>query len=99
MRLLKHRKRKHPRHTWTCPPLTQERTQLPDVIKYQPRIIEYFINQSRKYGPGWTMTIPFYRFVDISKPEWIQYAQKDNFENYPKVRLGPRRSWRGVQWS
>ncbi|KAH8918493.1 cytochrome P450 [Atractiella rhizophila] len=35
-------------------------------------------------GPGFSDTVIGQRFIDVSRPDWIEYVQKTNFENYVK---------------
>ncbi|POW23498.1 hypothetical protein PSHT_00059 [Puccinia striiformis] len=37
-----------------------------------------------KLRPGFSITVPGVRIIDISKPEWLEYIQKTNFDNYIK---------------
>ncbi|PLW23076.1 hypothetical protein PCASD_10522 [Puccinia coronata f. sp. avenae] len=37
-----------------------------------------------KLRPGFSITVPGVRIIDISKPEWLEYIQKTNFDNYEK---------------
>ena len=54
------------------------------MISRGDRILELFMEWKGKYGLGSTFTLPFFRLIDISKPEWIEYIQKTNFKNYVK---------------
>lgn len=49
-----------------------------------PITLEYTTAQAFKYGPGFSFTVPGFRIIDISKPEWIEHVQKTNFNNYVK---------------
>ncbi|KAA1089201.1 Cytochrome P450 52A3 [Puccinia graminis f. sp. tritici] len=60
---------------------------LPAVMKNRARVLEFLTNNGLKYGLGFSFTLPGLRVVDISKPEWIEYIQKTNFENYVKSLL------------
>eukprot|EP01117_Protostelium_nocturnum_P008712 TRINITY_DN3122_c0_g1_i1.p1 TRINITY_DN3122_c0_g1~~TRINITY_DN3122_c0_g1_i1.p1 ORF type:complete len:512 (+),score=127.97 TRINITY_DN3122_c0_g1_i1:48-1583(+) len=57
---------------------------LPYVSKNTDRLLEVFVNWRKTYGLGGTFTLPFFRIIDISKPDWIEYVQKTNFKNYVK---------------
>jgi len=61
--------------------------ELPAIIKHRERLLEDFTIKAFKLGPGFSITIPGMRIIDISKPEWIEYIQKTNFENYVKGHL------------
>ncbi|KAA1081703.1 Protein kinase alk2 [Puccinia graminis f. sp. tritici] len=37
-----------------------------------------------KLRPGFSITVPGVRIIDVSKPEWLEYIQKTNFDNYQK---------------
>ncbi|PLW36325.1 hypothetical protein PCANC_19449 [Puccinia coronata f. sp. avenae] len=37
-----------------------------------------------KLRPGYSITLPGVRLIEISKPEWIEYVQRTNFDNYVK---------------
>ncbi|PLW48676.1 hypothetical protein PCANC_15462 [Puccinia coronata f. sp. avenae] len=37
-----------------------------------------------KLRPGFSITVPGVRIIDVSKPEWLEYIQKTNFDNYEK---------------
>ncbi|KAH8922698.1 cytochrome P450 [Atractiella rhizophila] len=54
------------------------------IMKYRKRNHEYSLANFRERGYGTATTMPFTRMIDISKPEWIEYVQKTNFDNYPK---------------
>jgi len=58
--------------------------QLPSMIKNRARVLEDSTIKTLKHGPGFSMTLPGTRLVDVSKPEWLEYIQKTNFENYVK---------------
>ncbi|KAI9625940.1 hypothetical protein KEM48_010640 [Puccinia striiformis f. sp. tritici PST-130] len=40
-----------------------------------------------KLRPGFSITLPGARVVEVSKPEWIEHIQKTNFENYVKGEM------------
>lgn len=61
--------------------------QLPAVIKDRTRPLEFIATNRLKHGPGFSITFPGTRIVDVSKPEWIEYIQKTNFDNYTKGDL------------
>jgi len=61
--------------------------ELPAIIKHRERPLEDFAIKAFKLGPGLSVTIPGMRIIDLSKPEWIEYIQKTNFENYVKGHL------------
>jgi len=54
------------------------------MIKNRARVLEDSTIKTLKHGPGFSMTLPGTRLVDVSKPEWLEYIQKTNFENYVK---------------
>lgn len=58
--------------------------QLPTIIKNRARTLEDGTIRALEHGPGFSLTVPGIRIVDISKPEWIEHIQKTNFENYVK---------------
>ncbi|KAH8922679.1 cytochrome P450 [Atractiella rhizophila] len=53
-------------------------------IRRKERQHEHSLANLRKRGYGTAATLPGIRVIDISKPEWIEYVQKANFDNYPK---------------
>ncbi|KAH9824354.1 cytochrome P450 [Melampsora americana] len=61
--------------------------QLPEVILNSRCILEWGAKITRLYGPGTTLTLPGTRLIEISRPEWIEYVQKTNFNNYVKGNL------------
>ncbi|KAI7951134.1 hypothetical protein MJO29_009808 [Puccinia striiformis f. sp. tritici] len=61
--------------------------QLPTVIKNRARSLEEMTMRGLKYGPGHAITVPGVRMIDVSKPEWLEYIQKTNFDNYVKGPL------------
>ncbi|KAM0746779.1 cytochrome P450, partial [Meredithblackwellia eburnea MCA 4105] len=47
--------------------------------------LEWSFVSNKIYGPGFTGTVPFLRFVDIStRVDWIEHVQKTNFRKYEK---------------
>ncbi|PLW25603.1 hypothetical protein PCANC_23303 [Puccinia coronata f. sp. avenae] len=60
---------------------------LPTIIKHRNRLLEDFTIKGFRLGPGFSVTLPGMRIIDISKPEWIEYIQKTNFDNYVKGHL------------
>ncbi|KAA1099008.1 cytochrome P450-dit2 [Puccinia graminis f. sp. tritici] len=61
--------------------------QLPMMFKNRTRNLEDNTVRALEHGPGFSITVPGIRIVDISKPEWIEHMQKTNFENYVKGPL------------
>ncbi|KAH9444170.1 hypothetical protein KEM48_010989 [Puccinia striiformis f. sp. tritici PST-130] len=61
--------------------------QIPEIIMNFSRPLELGMARHLKFRPGWSVTMPGLRLIDISKPEWLEYVQKTNFHNYVK---GPR---------
>ncbi|OAV86123.1 hypothetical protein PTTG_01734 [Puccinia triticina 1-1 BBBD Race 1] len=61
--------------------------ELPGVIKNRSRPLEDFTIKALKMGPGFSFTLPGIRIIDISKPDWLEYVQKTNFDNYVKGHL------------
>ncbi|PLW27641.1 hypothetical protein PCANC_19540 [Puccinia coronata f. sp. avenae] len=60
---------------------------LPSVIKNRSRNLEDATVIALKHGAGFSNTIPGARVIDVSKPEWLEYIQKINFDNYVKGPL------------
>ncbi|KAA1080082.1 Cytochrome P450 52A3 [Puccinia graminis f. sp. tritici] len=58
--------------------------QLPGSILEIARPWEAGTIMTLKLRPGFSITLPGARVIEISKPEWIEYVQKTNFENYVK---------------
>ncbi|GAA97031.1 uncharacterized protein L969DRAFT_54045 [Mixia osmundae IAM 14324] len=56
------------------------------AVKFADRAYEQNMLQS-KDGQPWTATIPWFRMYSCSRPEWIEYFQKTNFQNYVKGTL------------
>ncbi|KAG0141991.1 hypothetical protein CROQUDRAFT_673829 [Cronartium quercuum f. sp. fusiforme G11] len=46
--------------------------------------LEWFAEQERIHGPGYSFTLPGMRMIEISRPDWIEHVQKTNFQNYVK---------------
>lgn len=43
------------------------------------------LKAQEKYGVGWSFTLPGVgRLIDVSRPDWIQHVQKDNYLGYVK---------------
>ncbi|KNE98919.1 hypothetical protein PSTG_07764 [Puccinia striiformis f. sp. tritici PST-78] len=61
--------------------------QLPRIIANRSRSLEDTTSTALKFGPGYSFTVPGLRIIDVSKPEWIEYLQKTNFNNYVKGPL------------
>ncbi|KAI8443754.1 cytochrome P450 [Phakopsora pachyrhizi] len=51
------------------------------------RPLEWATIRSLQKSPGLSITLPWLRLIDISKPEWVEYVQKTNFQNYVKGNL------------
>ncbi|KNE93217.1 hypothetical protein PSTG_13393 [Puccinia striiformis f. sp. tritici PST-78] len=58
--------------------------QLPWMIANRSRFLEGITRIALKFGPGFSFTLPGKRMIDVSKPEWVEYIQKTNFNNYVK---------------
>ncbi|KAA1068783.1 hypothetical protein PGT21_001908 [Puccinia graminis f. sp. tritici] len=58
--------------------------QIPEVISNFSHPLELGMTRHLTFRPGWSVTMPGLRLVDISKPEWLEYIQKTNFHNYVK---------------
>ncbi|WAR61354.1 hypothetical protein PtB15_12B39 [Puccinia triticina] len=61
---------------------------LPKILQNRTRTLEELTTKGLQYGPGSSTTVPGVRIIDISKPEWIEYAQKTNLVDYIKGPLG-----------
>ncbi|PLW34730.1 hypothetical protein PCANC_15055 [Puccinia coronata f. sp. avenae] len=61
--------------------------ELPSMIINRSRNLEYGTIKALKHGVGFSLTIPGTRIIDVSKPEWLEYIQKTNFDNYVKGPL------------
>jgi len=55
--------------------------QLPSMIKNRARVLEDVTIKTLKHGPGFSMTLPGTRLVDVSKPEWLEYIQKSKLSS------------------
>nr|AHK06536.1 putative cytochrome P450 [Puccinia horiana] len=51
---------------------------------YMSRPLEASTIMALKLRPGFSVTVPGVRIIDVSKPEWLEYIQKTNFDNYQK---------------
>lgn len=60
---------------------------LPSSVYHSKEGLEWTASLGIKHGPGWSVTFPGLRLIDISKPEWIEYVQKTNFSNYVKGHI------------
>ncbi|OAV90897.1 hypothetical protein PTTG_28169 [Puccinia triticina 1-1 BBBD Race 1] len=49
--------------------------------------LEASTRMALKLRPGYSTTVPGVRMIDVSKPEWLEYIQKTNFDNYEKGPL------------
>ncbi|KAH9450497.1 hypothetical protein MJO29_009815 [Puccinia striiformis f. sp. tritici] len=54
------------------------------MIANRSRFLEGITRIALKFGPGFSFTLPGKRMIDVSKPEWVEYIQKTNFNNYVK---------------
>jgi len=61
--------------------------QIPEVISNFSHPLELGMTRHLNFGPGWSVTMPGLRIIDISKPEWLEHIQKTNFEYYVKGSL------------
>ncbi|PLW34504.1 hypothetical protein PCASD_09792 [Puccinia coronata f. sp. avenae] len=61
--------------------------QIPNAIANFSQPLELGMTRHLKYRPGWSMTMPGLRIIDVSKPEWLEHVQKTNFLNYVKGSL------------
>ncbi|MBW0489632.1 hypothetical protein O181_029347 [Austropuccinia psidii MF-1] len=57
---------------------------LPEVLTNIDNTLELSTTKTLTWGPGWSITLPGIRLIDVSKPEWIEHIQKTNFDNYVK---------------
>jgi len=58
--------------------------QIPDIVWNFARPLELGMARHLKFRPGWSVTMPGLRLIDVSKPEWLEHIQKTNFQNYVK---------------
>lgn len=60
---------------------------LSDSISDLSRPLEACTRMALKYGPGFSITVPGVRIIDISKPEWLEYIQKSRL----LIHLSPQK--------
>ncbi|KAI8451352.1 cytochrome P450 [Phakopsora pachyrhizi] len=60
---------------------------LPEVVVNSRNLLEWAAKKQRKYGLGYSVTMPGLRVIEISRPDWIEHVQKTNFQNYVKGSL------------
>lgn len=50
--------------------------QIPEVISNFSHPLELGMTRHLNFGPGWSVTMPGLRIIDISKPQWLEHIQK-----------------------
>nr|AHK06540.1 putative cytochrome P450 [Puccinia horiana] len=58
-------------------------TKIPDVVLNFARPLELGMTRHLKFRPGWSVTMPGLRLIDISQPEWLEHVQKTTLTLLP----------------
>lgn len=78
---------KPPRKELYCPPALPLIGHTRDIMKHSDRILDWFWEMSRKHPIGFSVSIlgtSVGQMNIVHRPEYIEYVQKTNFENFEK---------------